>query len=39
MINLPEVASDYEKLSQLLEEIKIKEAELEELENIWLELA
>ena len=39
MINLPEVASDYEKLSELLEEIKTKEAQLEELENIWLELA
>jgi ATP-binding cassette subfamily F protein 3 len=39
IINLPEVASDYEKLSQLLEDIKTKEIELEELETIWLELA
>ena len=39
IINLPEVASDYEKLSQLLEDIKTKEVELEELETIWLELA
>ncbi len=39
MINLPEVASDYEKLSQILDDIKTKENELEELENIWLELA
>jgi ATP-binding cassette subfamily F protein 3 len=38
-INLPEVASDYEKLSQLLEDIKTKEVELEKLETIWLELA
>lgn len=34
-----DVSSDYQKLSEILECIKEKEAQLEELENIWLELA
>ena len=39
MIEQPEIASDYEKLSEILDEIKIKEESLEELETLWLELA
>lgn len=39
MIEQPEIASDYEKLSEFLDEIKIKEESLEELETLWLELA
>ena len=39
LIDSPDVASDYQKLSQLLTEIKTKEEQLEELETIWLELA
>lgn len=39
LIESPDVSSDYEKLSSILEEIKTKEEQLEELENIWLELA
>ncbi|MBQ8765742.1 MAG: ABC-F family ATP-binding cassette domain-containing protein [Clostridia bacterium] len=39
LIESPDVSSDYEKLSNILEEIKTKEEQLEELENIWLELA
>lgn len=35
----PEVSSNYEKLSEILEEIRIKEENLEELETLWLELA
>lgn len=35
----PEISSDYQKLSEILESIKEKEEKLEELENIWLELA
>ena len=34
-----DVSSDYQKLSEILESIKEKEEKLEELENIWLELA
>ena len=34
-----DVSSDYQKLSEILESIKEKEVKLEELENIWLELA
>lgn len=37
--NDPDVSSDYTKLSEILEEIKIREGQLEELENLWLELA
>ena len=39
LIESPEVASDYEKLSEILAEIKTKEEQLEELETLWLELA
>ncbi len=39
MIEQPEIASDYEKLSEILDEIKLKEEALEELETQWLELA
>ena len=35
----PDVSSDYQKLSEILNNIKEKEEKLEELENIWLELA
>lgn len=39
LIEQPDISSDYSKLSEILEEIKNKEISLEELENIWLELA
>jgi hypothetical protein len=39
LIDTPEVASDYQKLSEILADIKTKEEQLEELETIWLELA
>ena len=39
LIESPEISSDYERLSEILAEIKIKEDKLEELETIWLELA
>lgn len=39
LIEQPEISSDYEKLSKILEEIHIKEEILEELEMLWLELA
>ncbi|MBR2953573.1 MAG: ABC-F family ATP-binding cassette domain-containing protein [Clostridia bacterium] len=39
LIEQPEISSDYEKLSEILEEIRIKEEALEELEMLWLELA
>lgn len=39
LIEQPEIASNYEKLSEILDEIKIKEDSLEELEITWLELA
>ncbi len=35
----PDISSDYQKLSDILNSIKEKEDKLEELENIWLELA
>jgi ATP-binding cassette subfamily F protein 3 len=35
----PDISSDYQKLSEILNTIKEKEEALEELENIWLELA
>lgn len=35
----PDVSSDYQKLSEILDSIKEKEEKLEELENTWLELA
>lgn len=35
----PDISSDYQKLSEILNKIKEKEENLEELENIWLELA
>lgn len=38
-IEEPEVSSDYARLSEILEEIRIKKEQLEELENLWLELA
>lgn len=39
LCNDPEISSNYTKLSEILEEIKIKENQLEELETLWLELA
>ena len=39
LCNDPDVSSDYTRLSEILEEIKIKEEALEELETLWLELA
>ena len=39
LCNDPEVSSDYARLSEILEEIKANEEQLEELEMIWLELA
>ena len=39
LIENPDVSSNYTRLSEILEEIKIKEDSLEELENLWLELA
>ncbi len=39
LIEAPDVASDYEKLSEILADLKSKEDALEELETIWLELA
>ena len=39
LIEQPEISSDYKKLSEILEEIRVKENELEELEILWLELA
>lgn len=35
----PDVVSNYARLSEILEEIKMKEEQLEELETFWLELA
>ncbi len=35
----PDVSSDYQKLSEILNNIKEKEEKLEELETLWLELA
>lgn len=35
----PDVSSDYQKLSEILNNIKEKEDKLEELETLWLELA
>ena len=35
----PDISSDYQKLSEILNTIKEKEEALDELENIWLELA
>lgn len=35
----PDVVSNYARLSEILEEIKMKEEQLEELETLWLELA
>ena len=39
LIEQPEISSDYERLSEILEEIRIKEETLDELEMQWLELA
>lgn len=39
LIEDPDISSDYARLSVILEEIKIKEETLEELETLWLELA
>ena len=39
LIEAPDISSDYARLSEILEEIKIKEESLEELETLWLELA
>ena len=39
LCNDPDVSSDYARLSEILEEIKTKEENLEELETLWLELA
>lgn len=39
LCNSPDVSSDYARLSEILEDIKAKEAQLEELETLWLELA
>ena len=35
----PDVSSDYQKLSEILNNIKEKDDKLEELETLWLELA
>lgn len=35
----PEISSDYTRLSEILEDIRVKEERLEELEALWLELA
>lgn len=35
----PEISSDYQKLSELLSQIKEAEEKLDELENLWLELS
>ena len=39
LIESPDVSSDYQKLSEILAELKLKEENLEELETLWLELA
>ena len=39
LIENPDISSDYARLSEILEEIRVKEEALEELENLWLELA
>lgn len=39
LIDDPDISSDYTRLSEILKEIKSKEEALEELENLWLELA
>ncbi len=39
LIENPDISSDYARLSEILDEIKVKEEQLEEVENIWLELA
>lgn len=39
LCNDPDVSSDYARLSEILEEIKTKEENLEKLETLWLELA
>ena len=39
LCNSPDISSDYARLSETLEEIKVKEEALEELETLWLELA
>lgn len=39
LCNDPDISSNYTKLSEILEDIKIKENQLEELETLWLELA
>lgn len=39
LCNEPEISSDYARLSEILDDIKTKEEKLEELENLWLELA
>ncbi len=39
LIDDPNISSDYTRLSEILSEFKNKEAQLDKLENIWLELA
>ena len=39
LCNDNDISSDYSRLSEILEEIKMKEEKLEELETLWLELA
>lgn len=39
LIEDPEISSDYARLSEILEDIKVKEEALEELETLWFELA
>ncbi len=39
LIEEPDISSDYARLSEILEEIRVKEEKLEELETLWLELA
>lgn len=39
LCDTPEIASDYARLSEILEDIRLKEENLEELETLWLELA
>ena len=39
LIEDPDISSDYARLSEILEDIRVKEEALEELETLWLELA
>ncbi len=39
LVEQPEISSDYEKLTEILENIRVKKEMLDELEILWLELA